>query len=160
MKRYDVHVFGIDGFVPNNPGVGLRHYRQTGIASEQAFIGHFARHGWVGAWINGIYDFQHYHATAHEVLGIAHGAADVQLGGPSGPVMRLDAGDAVMIPAGVGHCLVAVRGVLSVVGAYPAGQENYDLKRASAREFELALTQIPVVPLPVWDPVTGLPFSG
>jgi len=160
MTAIEPQFFPASGFVPNNPRVGLRLYRATGIRDAKGFIGLFERHGWGGAWINGIYDFQHYHATAHEVLGIARGAADVQLGGPSGPVMRLETGDAVMIPAGVGHCLIAARSGLSVVGAYPEGQEQYDLKRASEHEFQLALSQIPVVPLPLCDPVTGAPFSG
>lgn len=159
MVETSRHFFPDDGLVPNNGGVALRLYRGVGISDAQSFIALFRQHGWGGAWINGIYDFQHYHATAHEVLGIASGNADVQLGGAHGPVMSLTPGTAVMIPAGVGHCLISTRGNLSVVGAYPRGQENYDLKRATVIEHTLALTQIPRVPEPERDPVTGAPFS-
>ena len=40
--------------------------------------------GWLGAWVDGIYAFHHFHSTAHEVLGIVAGSASVILGGPKG----------------------------------------------------------------------------
>lgn len=153
-----------DGLVPNNARVAVRIYRRameaSGDAPEQGVIARFAANGWGGAWINGIYPFHHYHALAHEVLGIARGWAEVQLGGPGGPKVRIVAGDGVLIPAGVGHCRLDASPDLSVVGAYPAGQEDYDLKRATPAERLQALTEIPLVPMPERDPVLGTPFSG
>lgn len=155
--------FADDGLVPNNPGVALRFYHGVlpvgGREPAAEVMALFARHGWGGGWINGIYDFQHYHATAHEVLGIARGSADVQFGGAAGRVLRVSAGDAVLIPAGVGHCLVAAAADLTVVGAYPAGQERYDLKRATVADHRQALSEITRVPLPLRDPVTGAVFD-
>jgi uncharacterized protein YjlB len=43
----------------------------------------------------------------------------------------LSTGDAALIPGGVGHCRLEAHGGLSVIGGYPAGQENWDLKRAT-----------------------------
>jgi uncharacterized protein YjlB len=162
MPSFESLQFADDGLVPNNPTLALRLYRGAlpleGADPSGALIRHFATHGWGGAWVNGIYPFQHYHATAHEVLGLAAGWARVQFGGPSGPILRVTTGDAVLIPAGVGHCAMATSPDLTVVGAYPRGQETYDLKRATPAEHARALTEIPRVPLPVHDPVTGLPF--
>jgi uncharacterized protein YjlB len=148
-----------DGLVPNNPRLPLLLYRGVlapgGAGAEDAIIARFAANGWGGAWVDGIYPFHHYHASCHEVLGIARGFADVLFGGPRGRLVRLDAGDAVLIPAGVGHCRTGAAADLSVVGAYPAGQEQWDLRRATAADREEALRLIPHVPRPARDPVSG-----
>ena len=145
-----------DGLVPNNPLLPLCVMRGA-IAQDarapQAIIGRLAANGWVGAWINGIYPFHHYHARAHEVLVIAAGSATVQFGGASGPVMEVVAGDAVLIPAGCGHCRLDARPGLVVVGAYPAGQEGYDLKRATAADRAVALQEIAQVAMPERGPL-------
>ena len=154
--------FDPDGLIPNNPVLAFVAYRgaldPTGSEPEQTIIRHFAANGWGDAWINGIYPFQHYHATAHEVLGIARGRALVQFGGPNGPHLDVIAGDAVLIPAGVGHCRLDMSGDLSVVGAYPHGQ-TADLRRDRAADFQGAAECIAKVSLPRRDPVTGAPFT-
>jgi uncharacterized protein YjlB len=155
----ETHLFVDDGVVPNNSKLPLILYRHAlaldDIAGkpERAFEALFASNGWRGAWVDGIYDFHHYHSTAHEVLGIAQGSARVQLGGPQGLLIELEAGDAVAIPAGVGHCLIAGDDLV-VVGAYPEGQD-WDLCRATEPDRLKALENIPWVPLPKLDPVFG-----
>jgi uncharacterized protein YjlB len=154
--------FAPDGLIPNNPELPFVGYRAAldvaGRAPEQRIIHHFAANGWGDAWINGIYPFQHYHTTAHEVLGIAKGRALVQFGGPSGPRLEVAAGDVVLIPAGVGHCRLDMSSDLSVVGAYPEGQ-SADLRRDNASDFRGAAERIAKVGLPRLDPVTGAPFT-
>jgi uncharacterized protein YjlB len=147
-----------DGLVPNNTTLPLIVYRAAlpadDAAAEQRIETLFAANGWSGAWVNGIYPFHHYHATTHEVLGLARGSARVQFGGPSGPVLQVAAGDVVMIPAGVGHCRLSEPGNLSVVGAYPGGG-GWDLRRATPEEYKTALPLIAKVPAPPIDPVMG-----
>jgi uncharacterized protein YjlB len=154
--------FAPDGLIPNNPGLPFVCYRgalDVGRGDpEQGIIRHFAANGWGDAWINGIYPFQHYHATAHEVLGIARGRALVQFGGPGGPKLEVTAGDAVFIPAGVGHYRLEMSGDLSVVGAYPEGQ-TADLRRDNPSDFRGAAERIARVHLPKLDPVTGAAFK-
>ena len=148
-----------DGLIPNNAKLPLVFYRQAlaleGLSGEpeHAFEALFKANGWLGAWVDGIYDFHHYHSTAHEVLGIAKGGATVQFGGPQGPIIELEAGHAVVIPAGVGHCLIEAEDLV-VVGAYPEGQD-WDLCRATEADRAKALENIPWVPLPRLDPVFG-----
>ena len=154
------HLFKDDGVIPNNDRLPLVLYRSAirdlpGSRPEQAFKRLFESNDWGGTWVNGIYDFHHYHGCSHEVLGIAAGSADVQFGGPTGAVLTVQAGDAVVIPAGVGHCRQDTRPGLVVVGAYPRGQEDVDLKRANARDRAEALSEIPNVALPDLDPVAG-----
>ena len=154
--------FAPDGLMPNNPVLPFTCYRgafeSTSRDPEQTIIRHFAANDWGRAWINGIYPFQHYHATAHEVLGIAKGRALVQFGGPNGPELEVTVGDAVFIPAGVGHYRLEMSHDLSVVGAYPKGQ-TADLRRDTAGDFRGAAERIAKVPLPRLDPVTGAPFT-
>jgi uncharacterized protein YjlB len=81
----------------------------------------FTRNGWTGSWRNGLYTFDHYHSTAHEVLGVSGGIVRIQLGGERGPIIDLGAGDVVVIPAGVAHKNVGASADFRVVGAYPIG---------------------------------------
>ncbi len=153
--------FAPDGLIPNNPALPFICYRRAlDVAGnpEQDIIRHFAANGWGDAWINGIYPFQHYHATAHEVLGIAKGRALVQFGGSNGPKLEVTAGDAVFIPAGVGHCRLDMSSDLSVIGAYPEGQ-TADLRRDNPGDHRGAAERIAKVPLPQRDPVTGAAFT-
>lgn len=150
-----------DGLVPNNATLAARIYRAALPSDANAakkIEAHFARNGWTNAWVNGIYGHHHYHATAHEVLGLARGSARVQLGGPSGPVVELVAGDGVLIPAGVGHCCLEASRDLSVVGAYPEGAD-WDHVRATPEARSAALAKIEAVPPPTSDPVLGGPVG-
>ncbi|HZU87740.1 MAG TPA: cupin domain-containing protein [Stellaceae bacterium] len=152
------HRFADDGHVPNNPLLPLLVYRgvldTTGAGAASSCMALFARHGWTGAWRNGIYAHHHYHSTAHEVLGIVAGSAHVRLGGEQGRTLVLAAGDVAVIPAGVAHKCETASPDLLVVGAYPRGQSP-DIRQAGARERERALSRIAAVPLPEADPVHG-----
>ncbi len=96
----------------------------------------------------------HYHSTAHEVLGIARGEAAVRFGGESGVTLRVRPGDVVVIPAGVGHKREDASPDLLVVGAYPDGRD-WDLCRGEPGERPRVLENIRRVPLPTADPVYG-----
>ena len=107
----------------------------------------FKKQGWVGIWTDSIYDYTHFHSNAHEALGIAEGRVTVRLGGDEGRRVRLKAGDLLILPAGVGHRRIGNEEGLQVIGAYPEGQADYDLKRKGHA--------VPRVPLPRTDPFFG-----
>jgi uncharacterized protein YjlB len=115
----------------------------------------FAEHGWGGSWRNGIFSFHHFHSNAHEALGVVSGEADVTLGGPGGATLHVRAGDVLILPAGTGHRREDAAGGLLIVGAYPPGQEDYDLRRGDPAELDEARRNIAAVELPPADPVTG-----
>lgn len=147
-----------DGCVPNNPRLPLVVYHDafTIDARSDEVIARFATNGWAGAWINGIFDFHHYHARSHEVLANLGEAVTVQFGGSKGPVLEFSERAAVVIPAGGGHCRLSSGSGLAIVGAYPLGQEDWDLKRAdNPDDYHQALREIPKVPWPATDPITG-----
>ncbi|WP_022724210.1 hypothetical protein, partial [Rhodopseudomonas sp. B29] len=121
--RPAAHYFHDDGLIPNNPLPLLIYPRAVELSSdpEQAVEDVFAENGWGDRWRNGIFDYQHYHATVHEALGVARGRALVLFGGEQGEAIQLGPGDVAVLPAGTGHkCLFASHD-FSVVGAYPPG---------------------------------------
>jgi len=116
-------------------------------AKARRFREAFRRNGWTGVWTDTIYDYTHFHSNAHEVLGIAEGSVTVLLGGEAGRRIRLKAGDMLAIPAGVGHRRLGDDTGLKVIGAYPPGQSQFDMKRKGRAA--------PRVNLPDTDPFFG-----
>jgi uncharacterized protein YjlB len=154
------HRFVDEGAIPNNPRLPFLVYPGAvdlrGAADPAAIFEElFAANGWGGSWRNGIFTFPHYHSNAHEVLGIAAGSARVRFGGSAGMVIEVRAGDVAVLPAGTGHQNLRASRDLLVVGAYPRGQEGYDLCRSDPSERPRALERIAAVPLPAADPVYG-----
>ena len=112
----------------------------------------FERHGWGGGWRNGIFGYDHFHATAHEVLGLVRGKVRVRFGGDGGIEVEVSAGDVMVIPAGVAHRNLGASRDLLVIGAYPGGQHpDRNLGTPDAR----ALETVGGVALPAQDPVHG-----
>jgi uncharacterized protein YjlB len=150
-------VFEDDGLVPNNPKPFLVYKGAVDVGNdhpEKTIEGLFGANGWGAMWRNGVYDFVHYHATVHEVLGVARGHAKVRFGGGKGEVLEISAGDVAILPAGTGHqCLSSSRD-FSVVGAYPPGPPM-DLVRPTPENHAKALKTIPLVAVPKTDPVLG-----
>lgn len=144
-----------DGPFPNNPALPVILHREAFTDPDPATIeATFATHGWPPAWRWGVFDWHHFHASAHEALGCYKGSATLQLGGPSGPTVEMAAGDVVILPAGTAHRGVTASGGFTCVGAYPAGQ-NPDIQRGEKEELEEMEYRIHHVPLPDQDPVYG-----
>ena len=114
----------------------------------------FHKNKWGRSWRNGIYSLHHYHSTAHEVLGVYSGTADVQFGGERGALYHVGAGDVVVIPAGVSHKCLKASSDFQVVGAYPGGQV-YDMCYGHEGERPQTDQNIASVPDPETDPVYG-----
>lgn len=151
-------VFEDDGLTPNNV-LPLVIYKGAvdldGGSPEKTIEDLFRANGWgQDMWRNGIYDFPHYHATVHEVLGIARGVARVRFGGDAGKEFELSAGDIAILPAGTGHQCLRATHDFSVVGAYPPGAKM-QVTRPTPENHALALKTIPQVRPPDSDPVLG-----
>jgi uncharacterized protein YjlB len=144
--------------IPNHPRFPVLVYRGVGgIEDAEAARALLGRHGWGGSWVDGVFDFHHFHSNAHEVLAVVAGSATLELGGPQGESFDVSAGDVLVLPAGTGHRRGDAAGGFTVVGAYPPGQEHYDLRRetdAAARE------RIAALPVPPDDPVGGDGIAG
>jgi uncharacterized protein YjlB len=153
----DSIVFKDDGLIPNSRYAVLL-YREAVVLDDNdpasSMEERFAANHWSDSWRNGIYTFHHYHSTSHEVLGIYRGSATVRLGGEQGQDFTVQAGDVIVIPAGVGHKNMGSSRHFGVVGAYPDGREC-DLLRGRPGERPQADQNIAAIPAPNEDPVYG-----
>lgn len=150
-------VFEDDGLVPNNilpflvyQGAVMLDPKQP----EQTVENLFETNNWGGTWRNGVYDYLHYHATVHEVLGVARGHARVRFGGDHGQELDIKAGDVAILPAGTGHQCITASDDFCVIGAYPPGS-RMEITRPTPENHAKALKTIPNVARPPADPVTG-----
>lgn len=150
-------VFEDDGLVPNNILPFLVYQaavQRDPKQPEQTIENLFETNNWGGTWRNGIYDYLHYHATVHEVLGVARGHARVRFGGDHGQELDIKAGDVAILPAGTGHQCITASDDFCVIGAYPPGS-RMEITRPTPENHAKALKTIPNVPRPPADPVTG-----
>src|SRR3954471_18633341 len=137
--------------IPNHPRFEVLLYRGVELGDARA---RFAEHGWGGSWVNGVFDYHHFHSTSHEALAVIAGSATIELGGPQGRAFDVAAGDVVVLPAGTGHRRAAADPAFTVVGAYPVGQEDYDLLRGDdPAELAAARERIATLGAPPRDPV-------
>ncbi len=146
------------GTVPNNPRLPLLLYKQAvdlpRVEAPEVFEDVFTAHGWPAAWRNGIYDYHHYHSTAHEALGVYAGSATALMGGEGGVEVTVERGDVVIIPAGVGHKCLKRSEDLAIVGAYPLNTAP-DLKTGEPEERPACFDAIFKVAVPPLDPLYG-----
>lgn len=159
MKEQKIipHRLNDNGSIPNNPDLPLLLYQQVfepGDNLKERFEEAFQQNGWVGSWINGVFDYHHYHSRSHEVLGVLSGTATIAFGGLGYLETDVRAGDMAVLPAGTGHCLISASDDFKVIGAYPQGQENYDIctEKDDPEEKKENIRQ---VPLPKADPISG-----
>jgi uncharacterized protein YjlB len=156
--------FGDAGRFPNNPQLPVLVYKHAGqtFAAPSNDPETLARwledtwpkHGWRAAWRWDVYDFPHYHSTAHEILGVYRGHASLRLGGDVGATLVAEPGDVIVLPAGTTHQNLGSSAYFQVVGGYPEGQQA-DLLRGRKGERPAADERIARVALPKADPLSG-----
>lgn len=149
--------FEDDGHTPNSR-LPVLIYQRVALGSADkacAFQALFSANHWPAQWCAQVFDYHHYHSNAHEVLGIVKGRARLKLGGPAGSKQMVEEGDVLILPAGTGHRSLEQSADFLVVGAYPQGQEDYDIQRPDPDTHGESVARIAKVALPYADPVYG-----
>ena len=123
---------------PEPPSFPVLLYRGTGLTTRTPRASGSPPTAGVARGSTACFAFHHFHSTSHEVLAVVAGSATLELGGPQGRAFEVSAGDVVVLPAGTGHRRVAGRDGFTVVGAYPAGQEDYEPAALGRRRRALA----------------------
>ena len=72
--QVETFIFGPEGKLPNNelPLVLYRRALPPELRSPAACQALFRENDWVGNWVDGVFDYWHFHVTGHEVLGCVH----------------------------------------------------------------------------------------
>lgn len=113
----------------------------------------FKRNDWHQIWMNGVFDYHHFHPNCHEVLGVKAGQAELLIGGENGRTVTVHKGDVLLLPAGYGHKRLAMSEDFRIVGAYPT--EDAVETATSYDDLAAVNRTINRVKLPASDPVTG-----
>ncbi|MBE7177142.1 MAG: cupin domain-containing protein [Mucilaginibacter polytrichastri] len=151
------YFFEDDGSIPNSPFPLLVYKKAFATSGDEAaewLEKKFAGNNWSNFWRNGVLPYHHYHSLSHEVLGIYSGSAVLQLGGEKGKKVKVETGDIIVIPAGVGHKNLGGENGFGVAGAYPDGRD-YDILRGEKGERPAADERIAALPVPDFDPFLG-----
>lgn len=158
MKQEE-YFFEDDGITPNSRfPVIIMPQVFTGDDLENIFPNTFMKNSWSNNWLDIIQSKDHYHSATHEVLGICKGEVNLKIGGQGGKIFHLTAGDAIIIPAGVGHFSTDNCSDYLVAGGYPEGN-NWDMIYNEAEKYEAAKQRISHLPMPTLHPVSGKPFT-
>ena len=157
VAKVSQHQFIDDGSIPNSrlPVIVYREAIAPDEVTPEAIEQMFTANDWPPQWRSSVFTYHHYHSTAHEVLGVAQGTADITFGGPKGDTLTVTAGDVVVIPAGVGHKRESASADFLVVGAYPPGSD-WDILTGEDGERPQADENIASVKVPLTDPVSGV----
>lgn len=148
--------FQDDGTIPNNKLPVIIYYNITDAADKSVWFEEtFIKHNWLNNWRDIILPYDHFHSNTHEILGISKGPVTLNIGGANGNQLLLNAGDALLLPAGVGHYFVSAPGEYEVVGGYPEGKE-WNLLQQLGDHKEHIYKEIDGLEIPLLDPINGI----
>jgi uncharacterized protein YjlB len=150
------------GMLPNSRFPLLVHRAGIPGGGAEAVRDRFRRNGWLNNWrYPGIYTYPHFHSTTHECLGVAQGWMEVDLFGRGGTRVRVEAGDVIVMPAGVSHAQTGASEDILMVGGYPDGRDwdNVQEQHLTEEVRRAAAKRIMMLPIPARDPVTGGPMT-
>ncbi|MCB1340648.1 MAG: hypothetical protein KDK24_06215 [Pseudooceanicola sp.] len=153
-----------EGRIPNSRFPLLIHRGGIPGGGEGALKARFRENGWSNNWsYPGVYHYPHFHSTSHECLGCARGWMEFSLSvGPGGWTrVRVEAGDVIVMPAGVSHEQVGASEDIMMCGGYAGGRDWDNVQEAHLSEelYRAACKRIMMLPIPDRDPVTGQPMT-
>lgn len=134
LLRVSRHQIPAHGLIPNTSiqhrPLLIYHSAFPSTATASAIEANLSSVGVVTPqWRYTMYSTTHFHSTSHEVLCISNGRAKLCFGGEDNPgrvEARVEKGDVIVVPAGVGHRLLEddkSGGSFQMVGSYPNGKQ-------------------------------------
>ncbi len=154
--KFKTFYFIDDGIIPNNARPVILYEKVIDLEDCSDWLeNRFKENNWLNNWRDIILPYDHFHSTTHEVLGLGWGSVSLKIGGSNGKIFHLNAGDVVIIPAGVGHYSISEHTDYQFVGGYPNGLD-WDLKTGVEQgERSQILNAILAMETPEKDPVWG-----
>ncbi|MEN9362992.1 MAG: hypothetical protein RI903_300 [Bacteroidota bacterium] len=151
------YYFTDDGLIPNHTFPVILYQKVIDLADCSDWLeNRFKENNWLNNWRDIVLPYDHFHSNTHEVLGLGRGRVSLKIGGSNGQIFDLEAGDVVIIPAGVGHYAISKHTDYQFVGGYPNGQA-WDLKTGLEEEERAQmLRRISAVEMPEKDPIFGI----
>lgn len=150
------------GLLPNSRYPLLVHRQGVPGGGEDKMRARLRANGWYNNWrYPGVYEYPHFHSTTHECLAVAIGWMEVEVFGKGGKRIRVEAGDFIIMPAGVSHQMVGHSADVLLVGGYPDGRDwdNMQEDHITLEAMRAAAKRIMSLPIPTKDPVTGGPMQ-
>jgi uncharacterized protein YjlB len=150
------------GMLPNSRFPLLVHRGGVPGGGVDAVRDRLRANGWYNNWkYPGIYEYPHFHSTSHECLGCAQGWMEVEVFGRGGTKLRVEAGDFIVMPAGVSHQMTGHSDDVIMIGGYPDGRDwdNIQEDHITEETRRAAAKRIYMLPIPSKDPVTGQPMA-
>ncbi|MEM6373050.1 MAG: hypothetical protein AAF727_09775 [Pseudomonadota bacterium] len=149
------------GMIPNSRFPLLVHRNAVPGGGADAIKDRFRANGWSNNWdYPGVYEYAHFHSTTHECLGCAQGwmKFNLSVGDGGWTTVRIEAGDVIVMPAGVSHENVGTSDDIHMCGGYPLGRDWDDIQEEflSEEDYKRACKRIMMLPIPDKDPATGL----
>ena len=157
LENAELFHFEPDGDIPNS-GLPLVFWRGRlpREARDGAAAGAlFRQNGWQGTWVSNVLPYWHFHTRGHEVQGCVAGRALIGFGGDHGIKVDVEAGDACVIPAGVGHIRFDGSSDFRMAGGYPPRQQGNIIRPGDLDDATIARA-ISALALPETDPISGL----
>ncbi len=152
----ETHYLKGNGRIPNSrlPLLIYRGAVQVGVAEMEEQI---RRNDWPPEWHSsfGMYPRHHFHSDAHELIAVTRGTMVGLFGGHDGVRATVNAGDVIVIPAGVGHFGESITEDLRLTGAFPAGYAIHDFRLGYPDEYARVVDRAQRVPIPANDPLHG-----
>ena len=151
------------GRIPNSRFPLLIHRNAIPGGGVDAVKARFRENGWGNNWeYPGVYEYAHFHSTTHECLGCASGWMEFNLSVGDGgwTKVRIEAGDVIVMPAGVSHEDVGHSNDIMMCGGYADGRDwdNIQEEFLTPELYYMACKSIMALPIPSLDPATGKPL--
>ncbi len=147
-----------EGMIPNSRFPLLIHRGAIPGGGVDAVKARFRSNGWGNNWeYPGVYEYPHFHSTSHECLGCASGWMEFNLSVEGWTRVRIEAGDVIVMPAGVSHEMVGRSDDIMMCGGYAGGRDWDNIQEAflTPEMFQAAAKRIMTLPIPDKDPATG-----